>query len=176
MSQHAFLEPPSAARSEEFLHLVAQSKQLHAKWVAPPSTASAFLQYVERCQEANFKGYLVCNSDDGGLVGVINFSEIVRGCFESAYAGFYGFAPTARKGLMRAGLSLALDKAFTDLALHRVEANVQPGNSASLALIQSTGFRQEGYSPSYLKIAGAWRDHERWALLAEEWDTSKRGS
>lgn len=55
--------------------------------------------------------------------------------------------------------------AFRELGLHRVEANIQPGNLASIALVRSCGFSKEGYSPSYLKLGGRWRDHERWALV-----------
>ena len=55
--------------------------------------------------------------------------------------------------------------AFGQQGLHRVEANIQPGNTASVALVRSCGFSKEGYSPKYLKIGGRWRDHERWALV-----------
>ena len=109
------------------------------------------------------------SSDD--LVGVVNLNEIVRGNFQSAYLGYYAFAPHVGRGYMREGLTLALRWVFGELRLHRVEANIQPGNEASLALVRRLGFRREGASPRYLKIAGRWRDHERWALLAEEWRT-----
>ena len=59
--------------------------------------------------------------------------------------------------------------AFHKMKLHRLEANIQPGNSASTALVKALGFRREGFSPRYLKINGRWRDHERWTILSEEW-------
>ena len=57
--------------------------------------------------------------------------------------------------------------AFTNLRLHRVEANIQPDNEASRRVAVANGFRLEGYSPRYLKIGGRWRDHERWCALAD---------
>jgi ribosomal-protein-alanine N-acetyltransferase len=71
------------------------------------------------------------------------------------------------KGLMREGLGLTLRFAFRQLRLHRLEANIQPGNERSIALVKSLGFQQEGFSPRYLKISRQWRDHERWAILRE---------
>ena len=70
---------------------------------------------------------------------------------------------------MTEGLGVVLERAFTDLGLHRVEANIQPGNIASLALVRRCGFEREGFSPGYLKIGGRWRDHERWAIRLEHW-------
>lgn len=69
---------------------------------------------------------------------------------------------------MTQALRAAIRFAFGDLGLHRLEANIQPENRASIALVQRLGFRQEGLSPRYLHIGGEWRDHERWALLADE--------
>jgi [ribosomal protein S5]-alanine N-acetyltransferase len=69
---------------------------------------------------------------------------------------------------MTEGLDLLLREAFGPIGLHRVEANVQPGNDRSIALVERLGFRFEGYSPRYLKIGGRWRDHLRYAILAED--------
>lgn len=89
--------------------------------------------------------------------------------FQSGYLAYYIGASHAGQGYMTEALQLMLRTAFRTLRLHRVEANIQPGNRASIALVERAGFRREGYSRRYLKIARRWRDHERWALLAEEW-------
>ena len=113
--------------------------------------------------------FFIWLNDPRALAGVVNLSEIVRGGFQSAYLGYYAFAPYAGRGLMKEGLAQVITHAFKVMKLHRLEANVQPGNRRSKALVKSLGFRREGLSPRYLKIAGRWRDHERWAILSEDW-------
>ena len=112
---------------------------------------------------------LLCRREDEAILGFFNLSQIARGSLQSAYLGYAVGKPYARNGYMREGLELVLRRAFLTLRLHRIEANIQPGNRASIALAAGAGFRREGFSPRYLKIGGRWRDHERWAILAEEW-------
>jgi ribosomal-protein-alanine N-acetyltransferase len=69
---------------------------------------------------------------------------------------------------MREGLELVLRHGFETIRLHRLEANIQPENTRSIALVRSAGFRLEGLSLRYLKIGGRWRDHERWAITTED--------
>jgi ribosomal-protein-alanine N-acetyltransferase len=113
---------------------------------------------------------LVARAECGAICGVVTLSEIVFGAFRSAYVGYHGIEGFMRRGLMTAAVGQAVAFAFDELGLHRVEANIQPGNAASIALVRRLGFRLEGFSPRYLKINGAWRDHERWAKLADEAD------
>ncbi len=124
--------------------------------------------YLRRSRQPGNKSYWVRTSA-GDLAGVINLSDIARGAFQSAYLGYFAFSPHERQGHMARGLVAVLREAFRTLRLHRVEANIQPGNVASRRLVRRLGFRREGYSRRYLKIAGRWRDHERWALTIEEW-------
>ena len=80
----------------------------------------------------------------------------------------------SRQGYTTEALQLMLRHAFVKLKLHRVEANIQPENAASIALVKRAGFVKEGYSRRYLKICGRWRDHERWAILIEDWRKNSR--
>jgi ribosomal-protein-alanine N-acetyltransferase len=147
--------------------MVQASRELHRPWADPPDTPQRFADYLQSRQEPDGDGFLVCDCDTGELLGVINLNNIVRRAFQSAYLGYYANAATAGKGFMAEGLLLVAKYAFTEMALHRLEANIQPGNLASIALVKKCGFRLEGFSPRYLQVAGQWRDHERWALLAE---------
>jgi ribosomal-protein-alanine N-acetyltransferase len=169
------LEKPSLRREREFLAAARRSRAFQRRWAAPPATAQAYRAYVRRLSTPAHQGYFVVLRKSGDLVGAINLNEIVRGFYQGAYLGCYAFLPYAGRGYMSEGIELVLRRAFGQLRLHRVEANIQPGNETSLALFQRLGFRREGYSPRYLKIAGRWRDHERWALLAEEWRARKPG-
>jgi ribosomal-protein-alanine N-acetyltransferase len=99
---------------------------------------------------------------------VFTVSQIVRGAFQSAYLGYYAHERHAGQGLMREALEQVLDHSFGPLGLHRIEANIQPGNARSIALARGAGFRLEGFSPRYLLIGGQWRDHERYAITADE--------
>jgi [ribosomal protein S5]-alanine N-acetyltransferase len=172
-----YLRRPVQRDASPFLTAVESSKRLHRPWVEAPSTPSRFATYV-RCfsgprsrdsRHATHVGMLVCRREDHAPVGVFNFSEIVRGAFQSAYLGYYGFVEHAGRGYMSEGLALVLRVGFGTLRLHRIEVNVQPANTPSISLVRRGGFTREGFSRRYVKIAGRWRDHERWALLVEDW-------
>ncbi|HEY6125306.1 MAG TPA: GNAT family protein [Steroidobacteraceae bacterium] len=155
------------ARDEaDFISAVRASRKLHQNWVHPPGTRTKFREKVSLMQGPVNLAYCVRRVDNDALVGCIEITQIVRGAFRSAYLGYYAFAGQERQGLMHAGLQHVVRLAFTELGLHRLEANIQPENAPSIALVKACGFRKEGYSPRYLKIRGRWRDHERWAIVA----------
>ena len=159
---------PTAADAGEFLALMQASADLHRPWGEYPATPAKFEEYLRRRALEDQDGFLVCERGSGGIAGVININSIVRGFFQSGYLGYYAGAAFARRGYMTEGLRLVMRYAFDELKLHRLEANIQPENIASIALVRRCGFRYEGYSPRYLQIHGEWRDHERWARLADE--------
>ena len=161
------LEALSAQRQAEFLAAVRRSRKLHHPWVALPETPGAFQKYLERFANPANVCFLVL-TEEGEIAGGINISNIVQGLFRSGYLGYYVFVPHNGRGYMTRGLGAVVSHAFRKMKLHRLEANIQPGNESSRRLVERLGFRCEGLSPRYLKIAGRWRDHERWAIPVED--------
>jgi ribosomal-protein-alanine N-acetyltransferase len=152
---------------DELIALASASAELHHPWIWLPVTAAEFEAYVARFEQPGAVGLLVCERQTGAIAGLININNIVRGNFQCGALGYAAFAPLAGRGYLSEGLRLALGLAFGELGLHRLEANIQPGNEASRRLVRRLGFRQEGYSPAFLRVDGAWRDHERWAVTSE---------
>ena len=172
--RRVFLSEPGADCESEILEATQRSESLHRPWVFPPRSHEEYQSYLERVRTGRTIGFLVRRKSGGHLAGVINVSEPVMGVLQSAYLGFYAFAGFERQGNMTEGLSLVLDHVFGALGFHRLEANVQPANVASSALIHRLGFRKEGFSPRYLMIDGVWRDHDRWAILSDEWPARRQ--
>jgi ribosomal-protein-alanine N-acetyltransferase len=165
---------PRRADERALLALNRRSRAFHHPWIAPPRTPPQFGRYLARCRTPDFVGLLIRRNSDDALLGSVELSQIARGAFQSAYLGYHIGVAFARQGYMREALSLVLPYAFQQLRLQRLEANIQPGNVSSLALVQRLGFQLEGYSPRYLKLGGRWRDHQRWAILAEDWRSARR--
>jgi [ribosomal protein S5]-alanine N-acetyltransferase len=165
---------PTAADGEDFVAAMRASRRLHRPWISMPDSADAYAAYLERSQAPNRAFYIARRTEDRAVVGFLNVSEIIRGKLQSAFLGYGGTAATAGQGLMTEAMRLVLREVFTTLGLHRIEANIQPGNAASKALAERCGFRCEGFSPKYLKVGGRWCDHERWAMTRDDWTAARR--
>ncbi len=169
------LAAPTEGRRGQVLEALRRSRRLHRPWVYAPLTDAGYDRWLERQATEEFEGFLILRDSDDALVGMCNLSQIVRDPLQSAYIGFGAIEGYAGRGYMRAGVGLVLGQAFGRLRLHRVEANVQPANTASKALVRSLGFVREGFSERYVKVGGRWRDHERWAIRKELWRPVARG-
>ncbi|MFJ4777080.1 GNAT family N-acetyltransferase [Streptomyces sp. NPDC088762] len=167
------LRPFRLADGPEFTARAHESRELHHPWLFPPVTVEEYEPYATGLiEEGPRAGFLVCERETGAIAGFVNVNNIVHGAFRCGALGYGAFAHAAGRGLLREALGLVLTHAFAPageggLGLHRLEANIQPGNAASIALVRGAGFRLEGFSPDFLYVDGAWRDHERWALTAE---------
>jgi ribosomal-protein-alanine N-acetyltransferase len=163
------LRAPSEADREAYVEAMVASRTLHDPWLDAPATAEGFDGVLRRAASEEFEPMLVFRREDRRIVGFVNISQIIRGRLQSRFLGYGGVAGEIGKGYMTEGIGLVARRAFTELGLHRLEANIQPGNGASIALVRRCGFELEGFSPRYLMVGGQWRDHERWAIHAEQW-------
>ncbi len=105
---------------------------------------------------------------DGRLVGQLTVAGITLGSLRGASIGYWIDSRVAGNGLTPMAVAMACDHCFGALRLHRIEIVIRPENTASLRVVQKLGFRHEGMRPEFLHINGAWRDHEVFALNAEE--------
>ena len=144
-SERLVLRPPTLADEDEWLTRMRASREHHRPWVHMPVTSETYRAYVERGKAPNRELRIACRREDGALTGFFNIGEIVRGTFQSAFLGYGGVAEFAGQGYMTEGLELLLREAFTRLRLHRIEANIQPGNAPSIALVARCGFVKEGF-------------------------------
>jgi len=160
------LRPLKLSDEAEFLFNSTASKKLHKSWVIVPTTKKQFKEYVEEMNSDANKAFAVVNLQTNAIVGVVELRDIFMFDFKNSYITYYAFHQHLRKGFMKLGVLQAIAVAFKRLKLHRLEANIQPENKASIALAKSCGFKKEGFSPKFIKKGGQWKDHERWALLS----------
>jgi ribosomal-protein-alanine N-acetyltransferase len=144
-----------------------RSRDLHHPWLVAPTDDAAYDAYVRKLRSPRHHGFLL-REPGGPPVGIVNVSDVILGAFRSAHLSYYAFAGSARRGLMTDGVRFVVEHALGPLGLHRLEANIQPANTPSRRLAMACGFRLEGFSPNYLTVDGAWRDHERWAITGED--------
>jgi [ribosomal protein S5]-alanine N-acetyltransferase len=174
VGERTFLRRGHERDAQEFVELMRASRELHQPWSFPPTEPADFRGLVERGRNDDFELLLLCRHGDDAIIGFFNLSQIFRGPFLNAYLGYAVGQPYAGQGYMSEGIELVLRHSFGSMGLHRLEANIQPANAASIALAKGAGFRLEGFSPRYLKIDGHWCDHERWAIVSEDRDGNSR--
>jgi ribosomal-protein-alanine N-acetyltransferase len=102
------------------------------------------------------------------LVGQLTVSSITWGSLRSANIGYWVDETVAGRGITPTAVALAVDHCFRAAGMHRIEICIRPENAASLRVVHKLGFRSEGLRRAYLHIDGDWRDHEAFALTAEE--------
>ena len=164
-----FLRYPTIEDADEFTANAKSSAKFHRNLVNPPKNRADYEDFLTRNESEANEYLLICQKSNGAIVGAVNLSQIFRRVFQNCYLGYYLFEKFTGKGLMTEAVELILRHAFQNLKLHRVEANVRPENLPSIAVLQRCGFTKEGFSRKYLKIGGKWRNHERFAIITEDW-------
>ena len=139
----------------------------HDYWELPVVAQRLYVQIIEAEEGRSLCTYLSAKSAPDHVIGVLNLRNITRGSLMSCVMG-YGLAPEAvGSGFMTEAIDRMVSVGFDELGLHRLEINIVPRNVRSIAVAERCGFRREGLSPRYLKIAGRWEDHVRYARLNE---------
>ena len=178
-----YLRSPIEADREAFVALRRASAKSLGQWEPRMGNAEeqfgdqSFDRLLGRRDSEADEPFLIHRASDGEIVGYVGLAQIFRGPFRSCIMGYWIGDPYLGRGYGTAGVRACLGTAFAHeskggLGLHRAEANTIPLNEASLAVVRRAGMRKEGYSPGYLEIDGEWRDHERWAITAEDWNAA----
>jgi ribosomal-protein-alanine N-acetyltransferase len=143
-------------------------------WPADDLTRGAFRRrlkrYAEDLRNDLAYAFLIFRSEGNALVGGLTLANIRRGVAQAGSIGYWTGAPFARKGHMTAAMRALVPFCFGTLRLHRLEAACIPGNTASVRLLEKTGFQREGYARNYLCINGVWQDHLLYARLKDDPD------
>ena len=168
-----YLRQPQPSDFAELEGLYKSSREHFRGRAEAEFSVESFRRSLGEADPESNESFLVCLAADETIAGTITLSQIFRKAFQNAYLGYQLFAGFTGHGYMSEAVELVLRYAFSDLKLHRVEANVQPGNKPSIHVLERNGFTKEGFSRRYIKISGRWRDHERWAIIRDDWIKKK---
>ena len=140
-------------------------------WPSDDLTRSAFRRrirlHAEEMSRDEAYPFLVFREDDA-MVGGLTVGQIRRGVAQTATLGYWMGEAYAGRGYMSRAVRAATRFVFGALRLHRLEAACLPHNEASMHLLESVGFKREGYARAYLRINGRWQDHVLYALLEND--------
>jgi RimJ/RimL family protein N-acetyltransferase len=138
-----------------------------------PAQAAALLAEIEELfEERTLFQWAIARREDDRVVGTATLFAIEP----ANRRGEVGFAlgrAAWGQGLMREVLTALFGFAFDRLGLHRLEADVDPRNARSLAVLERHGFRREGLLRERHFVAGEVQDSVMLGLLAREWRASR---
>jgi ribosomal-protein-alanine N-acetyltransferase len=169
------LRTPQATDHAEWADLRERSRHFLAPWEpiwpADDLSRSAFRRRIRRYSEDlrtdQSYAFLIFRNTDGRMVGGLTLANVRRGVAQAGSLGYWMGHPYARQGYMTAAVRAVIPFAFNTLRLHRMEAACIPTNSASIRLLENTGFVREGYAREYLCINGIWQDHLLYGRLRD---------
>lgn len=128
----------------------------------------AHLQKLKARLKTGTYDFGIFRQDDGLLIGRVLLMDVSRGIFQNAYLGYHIFNKYWGEGYASEACRGALDIAFQELKLHRVEAGIAPGNKPSIRVAKAIGLRKEGLSLKRLFFKGKWSDMLIYAATRED--------
>jgi len=141
-------------------------------WTADDLTRASFRRRSRRYFEDQ-RGdlaypFFIFRRNDDALLGGLTLANVRRGCAQACTLGYWMGRDYAQRGYMTAAVRGVIPFAFGTLRLHRIEAACIPANTASIRLLERTGFQREGFARQYLCINGLWQDHLLFARLKDD--------
>ncbi len=178
-SERVVLRAPQMSDYPAWAELRASSREFlmpwEPLWSMDELTRASFRRRVRHYQRDLREdiGYalFIYSVATGGLVGGVTLCNVRRGVTQSCTLGYWVGAQYAQQGYMTAAIRAVVPFVFDSLDLHRLEAACLPANTASMRLLEKTGFKREGLARRYLRINGGWQDHLLYGLL----DSDARG-
>jgi [ribosomal protein S5]-alanine N-acetyltransferase len=175
MGEGVMLRTPQATDHAEWAALRERSRDFlkpwEPTWPADDLSRGAFRRrirrYTEDLRSDQSYAFLIFRSTDGRLVGGLTLANVRRGVAQAGSLGYWMGLPYIRHGHMTAAVRAVIPFAFGTLRLHRLEAACIPTNTASIRLLENTGFVREGYAREYLCINGVWQDHLLYGRLKD---------
>ena len=165
---------PAVLDDAEALAALARSQREHlgpweperpAHWFTEAGQREA-LEQADRDRAADRSYAHLITDAAGSILGRLTLASVVRGAGQFCSIGYWVALEATGRGVAAAAVGQALQIAFGELGLHRVQAEILPHNHASRRVLEHHGFQRYGLAPQYLRIAGRWQDHELWQLLA----------
>jgi len=175
VGEGVILRTPQATDHAEWAALREHSREFltpwEPTWPADDLSRSAFRRrirrYTEDLRTDQSYAFLIFRSADGRLVCGLTLANVRRGVAQAGSLGYWMGLPHIRHGYMTAAVRAVIPFGFGTLRLHRLEAACIPTNTASIRLLENTGFVREGYAREYLCINGIWQDHLLYGRLKD---------
>jgi ribosomal-protein-alanine N-acetyltransferase len=173
-SQRLKLVSLDTGDTKQFFDFLMRNKEYFKKW-SPEYEPDyfdikfhkAWLKSIEReykeGRQIKFGVYI--KSDIKRIIGTVSFSNIIMGIFRSCFLGYRIDEFETKRGYATEAIKRGVQYMFSELQLHRIEANIMPSNAASIRVVEKLGFVNEGLAPKYLKVNGKWEDHYHYVML-----------
>lgn len=167
------LRQPLLADYPEWVSLRAQSRRhlqpFEPSWPDDDLTPQGYqrrlrLAYDEARMDQGYAFFIVSRQDNKVLGGA-TLAHVRRRAAQTAMLGYWMGERHAGHGIMSAAVPALCRYAFSALELMRIEAACLPENTASIRVLEKSGFRLEGHVRSFLAIDGVRRDHRLFAVL-----------
>lgn len=177
MTRPGFVLAPYAVSDEEEW---AEARYDSRDWLSPWDSTDplgappvSFTQWVQGMDADALLGRSVTFTlrQDGRFVGEISLGAISYGALRTAIAGYWVARREAGHGYAPLALAMAADWAFfcpSGPRLNRLEIDLLPSNAASRCVVEKNRCAYRGVRPAWMHVAGRWRDHEVWDMMAAD--------